>query len=227
MRGTSMALRLAAVAAVSGTMGLALLGTPSGARAQQGPQGPARAEGARPPVSQDPAAAPAGTYKLDSNHASAIVRIKHEGTSYSTFRFNTVAGVLSWDPAHIEASKLSVTVDPKSLVTPVAGFADNLTGPHYLNTAQFAQATFVSTGIRRTGPTTGVITGDLTLVGQTKPITINAELIGVRTNMRGAPTFGFAGVTKFKRSDFGLTTLIPSVGDEVELSIDVEFNRQN
>jgi polyisoprenoid-binding protein YceI len=156
-----------------------------------------------------------------------ILRIKHEGTSYSTFRFNTIAGVLNWDPAHMEASKLNVTVDPKSLVTPVAGFADNLTGPNYLNAAQFAQATLVSTGIRRTGPTTGVITGDLTLLGQTKPITINAELVGVRTNMRGAPTFGFAGVTKFKRSDFGLTTLIPSVGDEVELTIDVEFNRQS
>jgi polyisoprenoid-binding protein YceI len=193
---------------------------------------PAAAPAARParpaftPASRDPAVAPAGGYKMDPDHTSVVFRILHEGTSYSTFRFYTVTGVLAWNPARIEDSKVDVTVDTKSIATPVINFSDRLTGANYLNSAMFPQARFVSTSIRRTGPTTGEITGNLTLLGQTKPITINGELVGVGPNARGQPTIGFKGSAKFKRSDFGLMTLLPQIGDEVELVLDADFNRQ-
>jgi len=177
-------------------------------------------------ASKNPAAAPGGLYKMDPDHTSVLIRIMHEGTSYSTFRFNSDAGVLDWDPARIEASKVDITVETSSIVTPVAGFADRLSGPRYLNTAKFPQARFVSTGIRRTGPTTGEITGDLTFLGVTRPIKIDAQLVGIGPNARDLPTIGFAGSAKFKRSDFGLTTLLTVFGDETELMIDTEFTRE-
>jgi polyisoprenoid-binding protein YceI len=177
-------------------------------------------------ASKDPAAAPRGRYKMDPDHTSILVRILHEGTSYSTFRFNSDQGVLDWDPGRIEASKVDVTVETQSIATPVAGFAGRLAGARYLNTAKFPQARFVSTGIRRTGPTTGEITGDLTFLGVTKPIKIDAQLVGIGPNARDMPTVGFAGSAKFKRSDFGLTTLLTVFGDEAELMIDTEFTRE-
>jgi polyisoprenoid-binding protein YceI len=177
-------------------------------------------------ASKDPAAAPRGQYKMDPDHTSILIRILHQGTSYSTFRFNTDEGVLDWEPARIEASKVEVTVDTKSIATPVAGFAERLAGERYLNSAKFPQARFVSTGIRRTGAATGEITGDLTFLGVTKPIKIDAQLVGIGPNAKDLATIGFVGSAKLKRSDFGLTTLLTVFGDEAELMIDTEFNRQ-
>jgi polyisoprenoid-binding protein YceI len=184
------------------------------------------AAAAPPAASKDAAAAAAGSYKMDTSHTSVIARIGHgNGFSFSTFRFGASTGTLTWDPARVENSKVEINLDPKSIQTPVAGFADELAGERYLNTAKYPTARFVSTAVRRTGPTTGQITGDLTFMGVTKPVVIDAELVGAGNNMRGVATVGFSGKARFKRSDFGFTALFPIIGDEVELLIDTEFNK--
>ncbi len=196
--------------------GLALIATPALAQAP--------APG--PPASKDATVAAAGAYKLDPTHASVIARIGHgNGFSYSTFRFNTVSGSLAWDPAQIENSKLEVTIDIRSIANPVPGFVEELQRENFLNTGAYPEARFVSTSIRRTSPTKGQISGNLTFRGQTKPVTIDGELIGAGSNFRGVTTLGFSGATKFKRSDFGYGSGVPIIADEVELLIDVEFNK--
>ncbi len=147
------------------------------------------------------------------------------GFSYSTFRFGTVSGTLNWNPAAPENSKVDITVDPKSIMTPVQGFAEELGGDRFLNVGKYPDAHFVSTSIQRTGPTTGVITGNLTLMGQTRPITIKAEMVGAGRGMRGT-VIGFTGIAHFKRSDFGFSAMIPIIADDVELLIDTEFDAQ-
>jgi polyisoprenoid-binding protein YceI len=181
---------------------------------------------ARAPATRDPGAAAAGTYKLDPDHTSVVVRVPHEGMSFSTFRFNVVSGTLNWNPGQLQSSKVDITVDPKSIATPVAGFGDQLSGERFLNSAKFSEVKFVSTAIRQTGPTSGEITGELTFLGQTKPLVIAAELVGAGSNMRGVSSIGFKGSAKFNRTDFGMRTMTPVVGDEVELVIDTQFNRQ-
>jgi polyisoprenoid-binding protein YceI len=193
-------------------LGLAMLGAPAGAQA------------AAAPASEGPIAV-AGTYSLDESHASVVARILHHRTSYTVFRANTVAATLQWDPVRVENSKVEVTVDTRSIDTPVAGFGTLVQGALYLNTAKFPEAKFVSTSIRRTGPKTGVIEGQLTFLGQTKPLTVNAELLGESRSVRGAAKVGFHGVAKFKRSDYGMTHLLAIIGDEVELVLDLEFGR--
>jgi polyisoprenoid-binding protein YceI len=176
-------------------------------------------------ATKDPMAAPAGTYALDPRHVGVLVRVAHGGGfSYSLFRMGGVAGVLSWDPAHIEASKVAVTIDAKSLETNVPGFADQLTGPNFLNAALFPDAKFVSTAVKRTGPTTGEITGDFTLHGVTKPLILAVDLVGAGSAMRG-PAIGFHGRGVFHRLDFGVGPVSPMIGDEVEVVIDVEFSK--
>jgi polyisoprenoid-binding protein YceI len=182
-----------------------------------------------PPVraSKDPAASPPGVYILDSRQVSVQLRVPHGGGfSFSVFRMADASGALSWDPAHIEASRLSVKVAAKSLQTNVPGFADQLTGPDFLNAAQFPDASFVSTSVRGTGPTTGEVTGAFTLHGVTKPLVLAVELVGAGPALRGA-ALGFHAQGAFHRSDFGVGPISPVIGDEVEVVIDVEFNKAN
>ncbi|MEO6340096.1 MAG: YceI family protein [Caulobacteraceae bacterium] len=174
------------------------------------------------PVSKDPKAVAAGTYKLDERHVGVIARIPHGGgTSYSVFRFDVASGSLTVDAANPNNSKVTITIDPKSIKSNVAGFGDELAGDRYLNAAKFATATFTSTGVKASGAKADV-TGDLMLMGVTKPITAHMELVGSGQS-RGKPVVGFTGTAKFKRSDFGFTALMGPIGDDVELTIDAEF----
>lgn len=176
-------------------------------------------------VSQQPTAVPDGTYQLDPRHASVIARIGHGGgTSLSTFRFGAATGSLQWNGAAPDRSKVDVTVDVKSISHPVPGFSEELQEDRFLNVARFPTARFVSTGIQRTGATTGRITGDFTFMGVTKPLVVDASLVGAGTGNRGAKVIGFTGTAKFKRSDHGFTAMLPGIGDQVELLLDLEFN---
>lgn len=179
-----------------------------------------------PTIGKDPAGTVAGAYQLDPGHQSVIARIGHQGgVSLSTFRFSATSGTLNWQPATPEQSKVEVTVDMKTVDSPVEGFAEELLQTQFLNVAQHPESKFVSTSVRRTGPTTAAITGELTFYGQTKPIIVNAEFFGGGRNGRGVPVVGFTGSGKFKRSDFGFTTMLPGIGDEVELIFDIEFRQ--
>jgi polyisoprenoid-binding protein YceI len=176
---------------------------------------------AAPVASKDPNAAVAGTYKIDIHHAAVLFRVAHNGFSISTVRFGVKEGTLVWNPADIAASKLNVVVDMTPHFDPIV-YGQDIKGPNFLDLAQFPTATFVSTAVATTGPTTGRITGDLTFKGVTKPVVIEASLVGAGKTGRGAPAIGFTGVMKFKRSDFGFT-FGGSIGDDVEVLVDGEF----
>ncbi len=178
-------------------------------------------------ISGNPAAAPAGAYDLDGRHASVVARISHLGASLSVFRFDKIAGKLDWVPADPSRSKVAVEIQTASISSNVPGFADELAKAPWLNTPKYPVATFTSTAIRTTGPTAGVIFGNLTLMGFTKPIEITARLFGAGKNTKGTPLVGFSGTTRFKRSDFGFKTGLPMIGDEIELVLDVEFLAQS
>ncbi len=199
---------------------IAALSLSASAAFAQAPAAPA-APPAQPVVSKDPKAAVAGTYKIDVNHAAAIFRVAHNGFSISTVRFGVKEGTLVWDPANITASKLNVVVDMTPQFAPIV-YGQDIKGPNFLDLAQFPLATFVSTSVTTTGPTTGKVNGNLTFKGVTKPVTIDASLVGAGKTGRGAPAIGFTGVLKFKRSDFGFT-FGGSIGNDVEVLVDGEF----
>jgi polyisoprenoid-binding protein YceI len=174
--------------------------------------------------SKDPSKTPAGTYRLSGPHAALFVRVPHNGgVSYSLFRFNKVSGTLDWNPTDLTKSKVNLTVDVKSLATNVPNFAEELTGDQYLKTSQFPTATFVTTSAVRTGPQTGKMTGDRTFMGVTKPVTFDVTYVGGNQSAAALMNLGFTAVGKIKRSDFGFTTALGPIGDEVTLTMDTEF----
>lgn len=186
-------------------------------------------------------ASPAGDYVSDVNHSSITFKLQHLGLSDYTMRFRTFDATVSFDPANIPASKVAATVKPSDILVgfpsdyvkshPGAKFTsweDDLTNSsNFLNAKQFPEITFVSTGVEVAGERMAKVTGDLTLLGVTKPISLDVTFSGETAAhpFAKAPAIGFSATGSFKRSDFGLTYLSQGdmIGDEVSMSIEGDF----
>jgi len=176
--------------------------------------------------------APAGTYKLDPAHSTVVFRLSHLGFSKYTASFAKLDGTMAFDPAHPEAIQVSATIDPKSLTlpTPPAGFHDTLTGKDWLDAGKFPTITFKSTKVEKTGPNTAKVTGDFTLHGVTKPVTLDTTFNGgYAANAYDGARVGFSGKTTIRRSEFGIGFGIPApgtnlgVGDNIDVTIETEW----
>ena len=183
--------------------------------------------GPRPPsvpAVKDPKAALAGAYRLDPNHIAIVARLGHaNGISVSVFRFDTARGTLAWDPANPSAIKIEVTVDPASVNTNLKNFAAQIAGEGLLNAAKFPEIKFVSTAFRPVGPTHAQVDGDFTFMGQTKPVTIDVDLVGIGRAPVGRMSIGFSGTLKFKRTDYGFNAQMGDIGEDVTVMLDGEF----
>ena len=170
----------------------------------------------------DPAAMPAGSYMLEKTHASVTARVLHHGYSFYTFRFDKFDASYDYDPKSPESAKVKVTVDTKSMNTGLAK-ADKDFPVEFLKADQFPTATFVSKSIKHNGGGKGTMTGDLTLAGVTKPVTLDVNFLGFGKDMFGLQRAGFSAKTVIKRTEFGSTLYAPAIGEDVELAIEVEF----
>ncbi len=176
-----------------------------------------------PKPERDYKAAPAGKYAIDAKHTGLIAKVPHMGFSLSIFRFQTVAGTLAWDPANAGADKLDVTVDPKSITTaPVEGFSDELSGDKFLNAAKFPSMTFTSTAFHPESATHGKVEGDLTVMGVTKHVVFDVDLVGAGKGFRG-PVIGVSAKTILDPKGLGLPAFFVA---PIELDIDSEFDLQ-
>jgi polyisoprenoid-binding protein YceI len=164
--------------------------------------------------------AAAGTYQVDPAHTAVIAKIPHIGYALSVFRFDKVAGALTWNPATPTKSSLTATVETASISTPVPGFAAELGGDKYLRSVQFPNATFVSTRFRSRDATHGKVDGQLTLMGKTAPLTFDVEFMGAGKGFGGRSRIGVEATTKFDPRVFGLP---PMLGPAAWLVIDAEF----
>lgn len=184
----------------------------------------------------------AGTYKADPWHTSVTWRVKHLGLSNYTARFKTTDATLVFNPEDLTANSVEVTVDPLSVETdydgdykashqdsPYDGFNEALgQSPEWFNAAEFPQIVFKSTGVTQTGADTGTVTGDLTFLGVTKPVTLDVTYNGMMQPpwTPGLDRIGFSATTTLKRSDFGMDGALDFIGDEVDVLIESEFEQQ-
>lgn len=175
------------------------------------------------PTTRDPAKVPAGVYELDPRHASLIVKVSHMGGfSRYAMRFNKLSGTFAYDPADWQATKVSIIVDPRSIDSEDNGFNRTIAG--YFEPEKYPVIRFVSTGLTLQDEDNGLLTGDLTLHGVTKPVTLDVQFNGVGPGLLGVGTrTGFSGKGSIKRSEFGVTGGRPWAGDQVDLFFEVEF----
>jgi polyisoprenoid-binding protein YceI len=167
-----------------------------------------------------------GSYKVESYHTQVGFSISHFGfTNYSGL-FSGATGSLQLDPAKLGTSKLDISIPVDSVTTTVSKLTDELKGDKWFDTAKFPKAAFVSTQVVPTAEG-ATVTGNLTLHGVTKPVVLHVRFIGAGVNpIDKAYTVGFEATGTIKRSDFGVTTYLPAVGDEVQLSIAGAFEQQ-
>jgi len=178
--------------------------------------------------SVDPAAMPAGTYAVDKTHASLIARVKHMGLSAYTVRFTGFDASYVWDPKSPQTARVEALLQAASLDTGEPKFNGEF-AEKFLDARANPTIKFVSTSIVQTSPGKGTMTGDLTLRGVTKPVTLDVVFDGYASGMGGQRS-GFSARGVIKRSEFGSTFLLnpplAMVGDEVELILELEFVKQ-
>ncbi|OAN51098.1 hypothetical protein A6A04_16865 [Paramagnetospirillum marisnigri] len=178
-------------------------------------------------ASTDPAKVEAGRYVVDKTHAKIIFSFNHLGFSTSYGLFSDFDAEMTFDPKSPAKSSLAVSVNMDGVVTTVPKFDAHLKSPDLFDTAKYPTASFKSTAIEVTGPTTGRITGELTLHGVTRPVVLDTTFNGAGVHpMNKKFVAGFNATAKLKRSDFGLGYALPVVGDEVTLTISTEFVHQ-
>src|SRR5690348_6694625 len=195
--------------------------------------GTLQAQGGPPqlPGQMDAARVQAGTYKTDKAHSLVGFRVNHFGFNDYFGLFGDVDATLTIDPANLAGAKVEASI-PINPIVASQGLHDHLLRggadgkkPDFFGPDQ-APAKFVSTNVAVNGHN-ATITGDFTLNGVTKPVTIQAQFTGAGNSMMGNKlTVGFEGTTTIKRSDWGLNTFVPMVSDEVELTITTAFEKQ-
>lgn len=178
-------------------------------------------------ASHNPADVQAGDFTVDTNHTQVGFTVSHLGFSNFSGRLSEVTGTLSLAGGDHSGSKLSVTIPAKTFNTPVDKLTGELVQPDWFDAQKYPAITFTSTKVTPTGPDSATITGDLTLHGVTKPITLTAHFIGAGPSpMTKAYTVGFDATGTVKRSEFGVTKFVPFVSDEVELTLHGAFEKK-
>lgn len=175
-------------------------------------------------VVTDPKAAPAGDYKLDPHHASATLKLAHMGLSRFTMRFDDLKGAYKYDPAHPAATKVEITIDPKSIDTGDQAFNKEI-AEQFLDADKYPTITFTSTKLIVGKGDEGKLEGVLDFHGVKKPLTLDVTYRGY-VEMMKKQRMGFSGSTVVKRSEFGANKYVPLVGDDVTVLIEVEFEKQ-
>ncbi|PJI48293.1 MAG: hypothetical protein CTR55_16195 [Pseudomonas sp.] len=169
----------------------------------------------------------AADYKIDKEgqHAFIEFRIKHLGYSWLYGRFDDFDGAFTFDEKNPSADKVKVTINTNSVNSNHAERDKHLRSPDFLNVGKNPTATFESTSVKADGKN-AEITGNLTLNGVTKPVTLKAELIGQGDDPWGGYRAGFLGTTTLKLKDFNIQRDLGPASQEVELTLSVEGVRQ-
>lgn len=183
---------------------------------------------AQTPPTRDPAQIQAGSYAVDPGHTQVGWRVSHMGFSNYAGGFSNVSGTLDLQPKSPAGSKLSIRIPVASVTTTSDKLTGELKGEQWLDAGKFPEMTFVSTKVAPEGNDRAKVTGDLTLHGVTKPATLDVTLVGAGTNpLSKKVTVGFEATGTLKRSEFGVKTYVPLIGDDLHLTIAGAFERQD
>ncbi len=164
----------------------------------------------------------ADTYELDPVHSHANFKIMHLDVGYQHGRFNDIKGMVWVDEKTPANSKVEVTVMTNSVDTKNKKRDEHLMSPDFFNAKQFPTLSFKSTQVMAAGKDMYKVMGNLSLHGVTKPIQFTLKKTGEGKDPWGNFRMGGEAVFTIKRSDFGMTFMMPGLGDEVTLMLSFE-----
>ena len=179
------------------------------------------------PASSDPASVQGGGYTIEPNHTQVLFSVSHMGFSTFHGQFTKASGTLSLDPRSPADSRFEIHVPTRSVLTSNATLTGELKGDAWLDAKADPDIVFKSTKVTPMGNGEADVVGDLTLHGQTHPVTLHAKLVGAGVNpLDKRYTVGFDLSGTLQRSEFGVKTYLPLIGDAVTLTIAGVFEKQ-
>jgi polyisoprenoid-binding protein YceI len=165
----------------------------------------------------------ADSYEVDPVHSSVVFNIKHLDVSYVFGRFDTFSGTIDWDAENPANSSVALEVQIDSVNTGNSDRDDHLRSPDFFNAAEYAVATFTSTGVELLDDNRALVTGDFTLMGVTRELEVEVWLTGQGTHPKaGDERIGFETGFTINRSDFGMDFMLPMLSDRVEIIITLQ-----
>jgi polyisoprenoid-binding protein YceI len=168
-----------------------------------------------------------GTYAIDTKETLVRYTVMHMGFTEYWGTFPGATGSLTIDPKVIADAKLDVQVPVVGVETTNRELNGELFSDEFFDGEKYRTLHFVSNRVERTGPTTAKVSGDLTMHGVTKPVTLDVTFIGAGPNaFSRVPTIGFKAEGTVKRSDFGLGKYVPIVSDETTITISAAFEKK-
>jgi len=162
----------------------------------------------------------ADKFTVDPVHSSLAFKIKHANVSYFFGRINGPEGMIKVDDDPTKTS-FDVTAKVANIDTGNTKRDDHLKSPDFFSASEFPTLNFKSTAVKKGDGNKIEVSGDLTIHGQTKPITVTLEKIGQGKSQMGERA-GYAGDFTIKRSDFGMSKMLEMLGDEVTIMVGIE-----
>lgn len=161
-------------------------------------------------------------FNIDPDHSFVTWHINHFGFSNPSGKWS-FKGRLTLDEKNPNESKINVVINTANPITGIPKLDEHLKDKDFFDVKKYPNTTFVSNKVDVTGKDQAKVYGILTLHGVSKPVTLDVKLnkidLGGYTHKK---TAGFSATTTIKRSDFGITTYLPGLSDEVEIQIDSE-----
>lgn len=172
------------------------------------------------------AASVAEMFKVDPVHSAITFRIKHLGISYVHGRFNNAAGTIIFDEKTPANSSTKISVNVADIDTFKAERDKHLKSKDFFDAEKYPVISFQGESFKKVGENVYQVSGPLTFHGVTRPTTVEVRHIGSGFDPWGGFRAGFETSFTIKRSDFGMTHMLGSVGDEVHLTISIEGIRK-
>lgn len=164
------------------------------------------------------------TYTMDPSHTDVVATWNHFGYSHPNAMFRGITGTLTYDPEHPDQASVQATIPVASVHTASDKLDEHLQGADFFDAAKWPNITFKSTSAKRgSAADTLEVTGNLTIHGVTRPVTLNVTVNKLGAHpMSKAPTAAFNATATIKRSDFGVKLYVPMVSDEISLRMTTE-----
>ncbi len=171
------------------------------------------------------AATDAPSYEVDASHSSVVFKIQHAGVSNFYGRFTDIDGAWTFDPADPSTARFNFSVPTRSVETDNNRRNEHLKSGDFFNAAQFREITFESTSVKQVSGDMYEMTGNLTLMGETRKITAELQWLGTG-EMRGATLGGFEARFSIDRTDYGMDFMVGPLGRDVDLIVALEGRQQ-
>ena len=179
------------------------------------------------PASSDPSKVESGAYAVEPNHTQVLFSVSHMGLSTFYGQFSDASGSLALDARMPAKSSFEIHVPVNSVSTSSDRLTGELKSNAWLDAAADPEIVFKSTKVTPVGHGYAAVAGSLTLHGVTRPIVLKARLVGAGINpLDKKYTVGFDLTGTIKRSEFGVKTYVPLIGDAVSLTISGVFEKQ-